>query len=57
MAYPLNEELKETFIPSHSETVFYCGVSFAVAKDITETTGKRTYEDCWPAHTLALGQE
>lgn len=31
--YPLNEELKKIFFLSYSETVLYCGVSFAVAKD------------------------
>lgn len=51
--YPSDEELKETFIPSHSETLSCCGVPFGVAIDIAETTGKRTYKDCWPPHILA----
>lgn len=44
--YPSREILKEKYIMSNSETVFYNGAPFSTAKNFTKTVNKRTFEDC-----------
>lgn len=44
--YPSREILKEKYILSNSETVFYNGAPFSTAKTFTKTVNKRTFEDC-----------
>lgn len=50
--YPSNQKLKETFIRSDLETIFYCGAELELVKSIAISKGKRTYVECWSEEIL-----
>lgn len=50
--YTSNQRLKETFIRSDLETIFYCGAELELVKSIANSKGKRTYVECWPEEIL-----